>query len=869
MKRKSSLSVFFVLLLLLTALCMSAGAEGNLEKGVIVYQGEEITLSEKELYVDPTATATSPYVFNTLQDCVAAAQSGTRGDETVIYMAPGVYWTDDYTDETIREGDALIGLSIPQPYITLIGLTGNRDDVVIASDRGQNAGANGNFNTIGVADGFHAKDITFGNYCNVDLVYERDPSQNHPMRQGAIVQAQVITKAAGADAMDEWFFENCSFVSRLNLFSRDDRPDRTLYKDCHFECTDDSIGTGYISLYVNCDFDLYSNTPSGSASNYLQAYLGCTFNTHLTDPGVINLSKHVRYFALMDCAFNGNLTGVEWRASGLYDNMRNIVANSTLNGEKLVVSASHPEYTIEPDETLLAAFKTDDGYNVYNLLNNAGFDEWDPLGQKDTVATAPWEIRFLVDGNEPDEYDAPVIIADGETAYTFTPVIFGGSESPEWTIDSEVVTLDPQEDGSVKLIALDYSYEGKTAFLTAKTSNGLEKVLPLAITSPVLPAPALVGDPALTVENGKAVVSYSLTPVEVTVNGEKNDIDASLNPDQSVISWYRNDVIVATTTYVNDGAMPYAAYELTAEDAGAVIKAVIEPQYKHSQKGEGVAVALAAPIAAEDVKADANTRNIDLSTLAYTVVENASAEEDFAWDTAGFRSGYWYGGFYLPAEYRAGGVFESKRFSLVEGELPFTYAPGTNGASGTVGLQTTTQGARLVYCDDTARNDMSMTVTLSPHKNAGQGFGSGNQFLEIYFKYDACTMSGYGLRITREAATDNEQYKDYLGKSCSFQLMEYENGIATLVSEQVFATAFNPMSTVVLTMEGNTLTATVSTTMAQGDGYPEYMANDVTLTHTFEQVNTYGGIGFQHTGTAGAGKAGNRTTIHSIEIEYK
>ena len=54
----------------------------------------------------------------------------------------------------------------------------------------------------------------------------------------------------------------------------------------------------------------------------------------------------------------------------------------------------------------------------------------------------------------------------------------GGSESPEWAVDSEVVTLDPQEDGTVKLIALDYSYEGKKAFLRAKRSNGLEKVLP-------------------------------------------------------------------------------------------------------------------------------------------------------------------------------------------------------------------------------------------------------------------------------------------------------------------------------------------------------------------------------------------------------
>ena len=860
MKCLSSLCLLALLIFAIAAVAACADEGQSIE-----YQGQLIELSEKALYIDPNAEA-GGFVFNTLQDCVAFAGGGTRGSETVIYIAPGVYWTDDPADESVREGDGLIGLSIPQPYITLVGLTGNRDDVVIASDRGQNAGANGNFNTLGVADGFHARDITFGNYCNVDLVYARDPSLNHPMRQGAIVQAQVITKAAGVDAIDEWYFENCSFVSRLNLFARDDRPDRALYKNCHFECTDDSIGTGYISLYVNCDFDLYSNTPSGSASNYLQAYLGCTFNTHLTDPGVINLSKHVRYFALVDCAFTGNLTGVEWRASGLYDNMRNIVSASTLNGEPLAVSAAHPEYTIEPDETLLKAFKANGAYNVYNLLNNAGFDEWDPLAQKDVMPTAPWELRFLVNGGEPDEYEPPVIVADGMTEYLISPVILGGGASPTWKIDSDRVTLTPQADGSALLVALDYTYEDRTVLLKAKTENGLEKVLPLKITSPVLPAPSLADGPSLSVSDGKVRIAYSLTPVTVTLNGETLDIDPALNADRSVISWYRDGVIIATTTYVDDGAAPRDTYPLTAFDEGAQISAVIVPQYSHSLPGEAVTAALDAPVAADDILPGASP-DVDLASLAYTVVDNAPAENDYAWDTAGFRSGAWYGGFYLPDEYRAGGVFEAKRFAPVSGELPFTYAPGTNGAAGTVGLQTTTQGARLVYCDDRPRQDMTLTVTLSPHKNTGQGFGSGSQFLEIYFKYDARLMNGYGLRITREASTDDERYKDYLSKSCSFQLMEYKNGMATPLSNKVFATAFNPMSTVVLTAKGNTLSATVTTTKAQGDGYPEYMANEVCLSCEPEQMNTLSGIGFQHTGTAGAGKGGNRTTIHSIRIE--
>ena len=48
------------------------------------------------------------------------------------------------------------------------------------------------------------------------------------------------------------------------------------------------------------------------------------------------------------------------------------------------------------------------------------------------------------------------------------------------------------------------------------------------------------------------------------------------------------------------------------------------------------------------------------------------------------------------------------------------------------------------------------------------------------------------------------------------------------------------------------------------------MPHEVHLSHVFEnEVNSYSGIGFQHTGTSGAGKSGNRVTIHSVSVDYK
>ena len=163
----------FIAFLMAFALIFTSSRIGSLtftkadDTQTIYYNGESVTLSEHALYVNQNLASSSGYSYKTLQEAVANAIPGTKDNPTIIYLEPDVYWTDDYTKTEDRDKNDLIGLIIPQAYITLVGMTGNRDDVVIASDRGQNAGANGNFNTIGVGDGFHAKDLTIGNYCNV------------------------------------------------------------------------------------------------------------------------------------------------------------------------------------------------------------------------------------------------------------------------------------------------------------------------------------------------------------------------------------------------------------------------------------------------------------------------------------------------------------------------------------------------------------------------------------------------------------------------------------------------------------------------------------------------------------------------------
>ena len=837
----------------------------------ITYGNSKVELNEHALYVnqDLKEDQLSDFVFNSLQDCIENAQDGTKDNPTVIYLAPDVYWTDDYSDPEIRQPDDLIGLEIPQSYISLVGQSQNRDDVVIASDRGQNAGANGNFNTLGVANGFHAKDITLGNYCNIDLVYERDPSKNHTKRQEAITQAQVITKVPDIEIMDEWFFENCSIVSRLNLFSRDERPLRGLYYNCHLECTDDSIGTGYISTYVNCDFDFYSNTPCGGASFYMQSFLGCKFDTHFVgDNKTLTLCKNTKPFTFIDCEFTGNMEAMEWKQSNITNDIRNIVYNNTLNGQPLTISKDYPSASQTPSKEVLEAFKVGDEYNVYNLLNNVeDYAEWDPLNQKEKMIDhlGTWNIQFDYEGIAKDV--VPEIIGDNKDSLTIKPIVLGGTDkNVTWSIDRpDMVKLVNNEDNSVTLTATNNLFETTQVCLTAKASNGLEKVLHINITVPTISAPSFVTNPTISsIENGKVNVNYALS---------ENVSTSDINPDESIVEWYKgkkedgsDKQIIATSTYVKENSKPYTSYELTRNDVDSYITCVVYPKYRHSNQGEAKQVT-SRKITQEDIlETSKTTYETDFSHLAYI---DATYSADYMSWTNKMESGYWYGGYYLPSEYREGGTYSDKAFDYKENEKAFTYSEGQSGAAGRYGMQTTTQGARLVYNDQTSSTDMSLEVELSPHKTGAQGFGSAKQFLDIYFKYNVETMTGYSLRISRldKAPTGYEDYADYLAKSCAFQLMKFENGIATPVSDLVFSTAFLPGCKVKLELNGTTLSADVSCTTNQGSEYPSYMKHDFTLSASVE-ANTYSGFGFQHTGTAGEGKSGNRTTIEHLKVTY-
>lgn len=787
-----------------------------------------ITLNEKTLYLDFYAEETDEYTFTSLQELNEYA-----GDDVTVYIAPGVYWTDnpDEPTEATSENRGLIGITFSQKNLTFEGITADPNDVIIAGNRGQTLGAKGNWNTIGLGYGFTAKNITIGNYCNVDLVYERDPSQNKAKRADNIVQAQAVI-AVGED-LDKWYFENCRFISFLNLFARMQEPHRTYYHNCFFQSTDDSIGTGDINLFDSCEFDFYGNHPSGSASNIIQIYLNCKFNGKLRGASLnstLFLAKNNYNFSVLDTSVGGNITGVEWTDT-LDPDFRQYVSNNTLNGQPLTISPNQPQMSVNLTGKALEAYKVGDEYNIYNLLRED--DDWDPAGQKDKFAdkanlTAMFELHTTKKTIDADAGETTTI------SFYAWPERTAAATDVEYTYDTTVFDVISNENGVITLKGKNETEDAITSTVTATLkTNGMQAVTTITILPQKTTAPTFSVSPTIAVTEDSVSVDYTLST-------ERADI--------SNIKWYRStdatldeaDVLLADSI-----TGPLKSYTLTQGDVGSYIIAQITPQGYFTYAGEAVTVATESVIAAEDV----TTKNIvtDFSTVPN--VRSASIEDDV-----------WYNDTYRPADISSTTKWDD--FSTTA--AGWTYGAGSGGAAGKTGLMTTSRGSRLLFNRAGEYGDMTMVLTMTPHKSAGQGFGSATeQYLDIYIKYDAITQTGYALRLQRISGVAGAD------AAVTFTLMKFDNGVGTEIEFEgngVLSSAFMPpVTTVELKVIGTTLSAKVTTTSPQSDTQQQAgLPHSVELSTTIE-TNTFGGFGFQHTGTV---STGNRTMLNTLSVTY-
>lgn len=804
----------------------------------IIYQQKEIPLSEKAFFIDGQLSdmeaARSPFVFNTINEALKHIQDGTETEPMTLYIAPYVYWIDDPDDSNERipkSGAIPYGLEVKCNWLKFHGLTHNPQHVVLASQRGQTQGAQGNFTMFYFdGDGISSENITFGNYCNVDLEYALNPQLNRPKRSSTVTQAQLIICNS-----DKVVARNTQFISRLNLCPFTGAK-RVLFDSCYFESTDDALcGTG---VYLNCRFTFFSSKPFFNTQGTGAVFLNCDIDV-LTQ-GRQYLTKMGSPVTMVDTRFHtaSNQLVIDWTPDPEPD-LRCYQYNISVNGAPIIVHEDKSYLTVDmTGKPILEAYRVEHNheviYNTYNLL--CGDDDWDPMLIKTTIKAVekqtgkkltdiPTYLKII-----PSSY----AIESGVTDVKPQAVIqrFGNyketKQSVNWSLnpkDKELITLAEHTDRTCTVQGINLNEETETVLLYASTPSGLESAIALSVAPRYVEAPRFISAPQLIISGkGKLTVAY-----ELELEGRT---------DESLITWYRcsdakgSQPVEVAVSRLNK---PKQEYELTDADIGYYIMASVSPKHLRCHPGTPQQAVTLTPITPKDV------------------IERTAYFTDFVDFPVTYQPnilpGFWTVDGYKPSDTM------SYDWEITEGDTWY-YGTGIDGMKGT-GLVQKTRGARLLYTPvQEAYRDMEIVLNVDPGKQAGQGFGSATgQYMDIFIKFDTQTLTGYALRITRTVKYD---------KAVDFILMKYDRGIATAITEPVSATCYRTDCTIKLMAKGNLLTAQVDTQTVLPDVMEPELKKSVYL-QTQVAPNEYGGIGIQHTGSVGA----NGTMLHHLQIDWK
>jgi hypothetical protein len=414
----------------------------------IVYKGDTITLSNKCFFVDgqlpDEQIAELPFVFNNLNEALQKIEEGSESAPMMLYIAPSVYWMDDPDDQAIRKpisGNIPFARIVKSNWLTFYGLTDNPENVVIACNRGQTMGAEGNFTMFYFdGDGIRFENVTLGNYCNVDLVYPLYPKFNREKRSSTIVQAQLALCNS-----DKVVALNTRFISRLNLCPMVGAK-RAFFQDCYFECTDDALcGTG---VYNKCRFTFFSSKPFYSTNNTGAVFLDCDI-----DVKTLNRQYFIKVgtpVTLVDCRFAHETDSLflGWTQDPS-NTLRCYSDNITLNGKPVFMQSDKPETTVSLTKTdALRAYKIVDQekirYNLYNLLR--GNDGWNPTNM-DPI-TPPVATRIFCTPKAFVETGRTEALLKAEVVFPFN---VKSQEQVMWKVagaDQQLVRLEAQADGS-------------------------------------------------------------------------------------------------------------------------------------------------------------------------------------------------------------------------------------------------------------------------------------------------------------------------------------------------------------------------------------------------------------------------------------
>jgi hypothetical protein len=801
----------------------------------IVYHGETIKLGPKAFFIDgqfsDEVAAKYPYVFNSVNKAAEHLTNGTEESPMILYLAPYVYWIDDPDDPAVRVGQggqSPYGLIINCEWLRFYGLSDNADNVVLACSRGQTIGSQGNFTMFRFSgDGTSSENITFGNYCNVDLVYPLKPELGRKKRASAIVQAQLIFCNG-----DKIVARNTKFISRLNLMPFVGGK-RVLFDRCHFESTDDALcATG---IYLNSTLDFYSSKPFYATTGTGAVLLNCDITSFTR--GDQYFTKGGGQVAVVDTRIKSeNLTYLGWREI-ITGDMRNYQYNVILNGKQVFIGTKNPASTIDmTNKPLLDAYRfTYNGkvvYNTYNLLR--GNDDWDPMGIKDTLLSAEKKsgksykmipVQLLVFPSRGFIESKKNDIKLTAKVLRFSDCELSG-ESIKWSVSPEsesLVELKISEDGSTcMVIPTNTNDETTEVIINAATPSGLQAASIISVAPTKLEPPKFISLPKIQKgNNGKLTVNYKL------------DMRFA---DQSLVTWYRcadSNGSNPREVAVSRLNKPMLEYELSVGDIGYFIMSSVEPKNLRCDAGTPVSSVTKEPVTADDIKANKNVLHTNFLNVP---AKNQPEVIPGFWTFSTIES---------PANNRISSGGEQSD--------AWYYGEGTDGAAGQMGLL---QGrnARLLYTPVGKEfGDMKLSMTVVPSKTAGQGFSVAHLYMDVLIKFDTKAMTGYALRFIRTT-----KYHDAV--DCMF--VKYENGKVTEISKSVSTSCYRPSCNITVEVKGNRI-------IAHADSPAEYYKlpnRPEVLTEVNMEADIVpgksGGFGIEYTG-------GAATMIKEIKVEWK
>lgn len=789
----------------------------------------------------------SPYVFNDGKAAFDAVNKASKDYNSVnLYVSPGIYWLDNPDDPEIRinprkNGEVPYAVEVACDSLSIIGLAENPADIVFAVNRGQTQGALGNYTMIHFQGrAMRVENLTFGNYCNVDLEYPRDSSRNRAKRRDAIVQAQL----GWLDGTDKLFAKNCNFISRLNLCPLMGAR-RSLYKDCYFECTDDAL-TG-TAVYLGCDFTFYSGKPLYSAPATGAIFLDCDINT-LTQ-GTQYFTKVPGMVTAIDTRFTS--TGdvnIEWTRDS--SPVRCYQSNTTLNGKPIVIDSSRPELSVILDgKQALYAYKFTgpDGDTFYNIPNLLGGDDgWDPLGYMPAVIEAEKRLGFSLTGLpvallvkssskeagavgdeltfEAQEYlwssQKPLESNNIYTCY--------GKQSYMWTSGDGIEMAG--SGAIVKGTSCNDIPETRNTLVSVASSSGLEGAFNVRISPYLKDAPEFKKQPKLVKSKtgDKVIIDY-----ELTGSGE----------DDSYIVWYRSvKPDCSDSIAVRHGhGVKARHYSLSPVDNGARISALVIPRYSDSKSGLPSSLAKLRDVVkrvGEECEVSTSFEEIPIRGVADGLSHG--------------KPGYWVFDSYKPAD-------TSGYEWSVDGRPGWYYGSGVDAATGK-GLVQSVRGARLSYTPARDRAEsMKLSIVAEPAKGPGQGFGSATgQYMDICFMFDPVSLTGYGLRIERTPDYD---------KAVVFSIVKYDNGVTSPLTEPVPTSCFRTPCNIGIEYSGNQIRVEASTDAPEVGHKDSRIRKDVMISATVDEKSRPSGssLMIQHTGTTGSGA----TLLRDLKVSWK